>query len=151
MEGVVKLTDCEKWEVLTDFPRKASLSVSAKMTALHGEGGPCDRSLATICRYGVGGVDLKGGFGRESGGAVRGPTARLSSFLDGLGHIPANRAELADRNIFQSPSPPIQTLVDLDRGLLHEGVGVLAAAKEDEIGATRQTRVAIVAIEGQTQ
>jgi len=31
------LTDCEKWEVLTDFPKEAILSVSARMTGLHAE------------------------------------------------------------------------------------------------------------------
>jgi len=50
MEGAVKLTDCEKWEVLTDFPKKASLSVSAKMTVLHAEGVPWERGLARRCR-----------------------------------------------------------------------------------------------------
>jgi len=80
-----------------------------------------------------------------------GSTAGLPPFPDRLGHFPADRAELADWNVLQAPPSLIQSLVDLDGGLLHEGVGVLAAAKEDEVSAPRKASVPVVAVEGQTQ
>jgi len=68
-----------------------------------------------------------------------------------IGHVSADVAQLADRDVLEAFAAAIEGLVDLYRGLLHVRMGLSAAAEEHEVLAPGQTHVSVAAIQTQTQ
>ncbi len=68
-----------------------------------------------------------------------------------LPYFLADVAELFDRGLLKPLALPVEMLVDLQGRLLHDGVGFLRTADEDEIVAARQTSMSVVVVEGDAQ
>ena len=57
---------------------------------------------------------------------------RIGPVTDRIGHVVADFPQFGNGNVFEPFSLPVQSFVDLDRGLLHAGVRVLAPAPQLE-------------------
>ena len=71
---------------------------------------------------------------------------RLKSVARLLGDLLADVAKLGNRGLFEPFPTAGEMFVDLDRGLLHDRVGLLAAADEDEVVAPSQARMTVVIV-----
>lgn len=68
-----------------------------------------------------------------------------------LPYVPADVSQFLGRGVFQAFPLPIEVFVDLHSRLLHDGMSILASAKQDEILPPCQPGVAIIVVEGQPQ
>lgn len=71
--------------------------------------------------------------------------------FEGFRHVSADVAKFANRDFLQSLPVFVQALVDLDRRLLHQGMGILAAAHQDKVRSPGQAGMAVFMVEGHPQ
>jgi hypothetical protein len=79
------------------------------------------------------------------------PMAYESWMADGVRDIAADIAEFGQGDVFQPFTASIEAFVDFNGGFLHETVGIIASAPEEEVFSPRNPGLPVVIIEGQAQ